>query len=85
LSEGETFFVDEAWLTRATPKLAAATALLPTDLAEREKAMIENALREAEGLVSGPGGAAAKLGIPRQTLESKIRKLRINRYHFKTA
>ena len=36
--------------------------------------MIENALREAEGLVSGPAGAAAKLGVPRQTLESKIRK-----------
>jgi formate hydrogenlyase transcriptional activator len=85
LSEGETFFVDEAWLTRATPKVAAAPALLPTDLAEREKAMIENALRVAEGLVSGPTGAAAKLGLPRQTLESKIRKLGINRHRFKTA
>ena len=85
LSEGETFFVDEAWLTRATPKVAAASALLPTDLAEREKAMIESALREAEGLVSGPTGAATKLGVPRQTLESKIRKLGINRHHFKTS
>jgi formate hydrogenlyase transcriptional activator len=85
LSEGETFFVDEAWLTRATPKLAAASVLLATDLAEREKAMIENALRETEGLISGPTGAASKLGIPRQTLESKIRKLGINRYHFKTS
>src|SRR4030081_3368085 len=85
LSEGETFFVDEAWLTRAPPKLAAASALLPTDLAEREKAMIESALREAEGLVSGPTGAATKLGVPRQTLESKIRKLGINRHHFKTS
>src|ERR1700726_2972884 len=83
LSEGETFFVDEAWLTRATPKLAAASVLV-TDLVEREKAMIENALRETEGLVSGPTGAAAKLGVPRQTLESKIRKLGINRHHFKT-
>jgi formate hydrogenlyase transcriptional activator len=85
LSEGETFFVEEAWLTRATPKVAAASALLPTDLAEREKAMIESALREAEGLVSGPTGAATKLGVPRQTLESKIRKLGINRHHFKTS
>ena len=83
LSEGETFSVDEAWLTRATPKLAAASVLV-TDLVEREKAMIENALRETEGLVSGPTGAAAKLGVPRQTLESKIRKLGINRHHFKT-
>ena len=85
LSEGATFFVDEAWLTRATPKVAAASALLPTDLAEREKAMIEKALQEAEGLISGPTGAAAKLGVPRQTLESKIRKLGINRHHFKTS
>jgi formate hydrogenlyase transcriptional activator len=46
--------------------------------------MIENALRDSKGLVSGPGGAAAKLGLPRQTLESKIRKLRINRYRYKT-
>jgi formate hydrogenlyase transcriptional activator len=85
LSEGETFFVDEAWLTRATPKLAVASVPLPTELTEREKAMIENALREAEGLISGPTGAAAKLGIPRQTLESKIRKLGINRHRFKTS
>jgi formate hydrogenlyase transcriptional activator len=85
LSDGETFFVDEAWLTRATPKAPPASAFLPTDLAERERAMIENALREAGGMISGPLGAAAKLGIPRQTLESKIRKLGINRYHFKTA
>jgi formate hydrogenlyase transcriptional activator len=86
LSEGETFFVDESWLTRAIPNLAAASsALLSTELAEREKAMIENALRETEGLISGPTGAAAKLGIPRQTLESKIRKLGINRHLFKTS
>ena len=84
LSEGETFFVDEAWLMRATPKLSAASVLLATDLAEREKAMIENALREAEGVISGSTGAAAKLGVPRQTLESKIRKLGINRHRFKT-
>jgi formate hydrogenlyase transcriptional activator len=84
LSEGETFFVDEAWLTRATPKFALAS-VLTTDLVEREKALIENALREAEGLVSGPAGAAAKLGLPRQTLESKIRKLGINRHLFKTS
>jgi formate hydrogenlyase transcriptional activator len=85
LSEGETFFVDESWLARATPKLAAASVPLATDLAEREKATIENALHEAEGLISGPTGAAAKLGVPRQTLESKIRKLGINRHNFKTS
>jgi formate hydrogenlyase transcriptional activator len=47
--------------------------------------MLETALRESEGVVGGPTGAAAKLGIPRQTLESKIRKLGINRYQFKVS
>jgi formate hydrogenlyase transcriptional activator len=46
--------------------------------------MIESALRESGGRVSGPTGAAAKLGIARSTLESKIRSLTINKYKFKT-
>ena len=53
------------------------------NLTEREKVMIENALRESGGLISGPTGAAAKLGLPRQTLESKIRKLGIDRHRLK--
>jgi formate hydrogenlyase transcriptional activator len=85
LSDGETFSVDETWLTPVTPKAAATSAPLVANLVERERGMIENALREAEGLVSGPTGAATKLGIPRQTLESKIRKLGINRHRFKTS
>jgi transcriptional regulator with GAF, ATPase, and Fis domain len=58
---------------------------LVANLVDHEKEMIETALRESEGLVSGPTGAATKLGIPRQTLESKIRKLGINRQRFKTS
>jgi formate hydrogenlyase transcriptional activator len=85
LCDGETFCVDETWLTPVTPKSAATGVPLVADLVEREKEMIEAALREAEGVVAGPTGAAAKLGIPRQTLESKIRKLRINRHRFKTS
>jgi formate hydrogenlyase transcriptional activator len=42
--------------------------------------MIEAALAECHGRISGPSGAAAKLGIPRQTLDSKIRRLGINKY-----
>jgi formate hydrogenlyase transcriptional activator len=84
LCEGETFEVDEAWLTRAVRKSACATSPLVANLVEREKEAIENALRESMGQISGPTGAAVKLGIPRQTLESKIRKLGINRYRFKT-
>jgi PAS domain S-box-containing protein len=90
LCEGEIFCVDPSWLAPASssptsPNPTTQTIPLVADLAERERAMIENALREAEGLISGPTGAAAKLGIPRQTLESKIRKLGINRHRFRTA
>ncbi len=85
LSEGDTFSVDETWLTRLAPKSAVASVPLVANLAGREKEMIENALREAAGYISGPTGAAVKLGIPRQTLESKIRKLGINRQSFKTS
>ncbi len=90
LCEGEIFCVDPSWLapassSRTSPNETTLTIPLVTDLAERERAMIENALREAEGLISGPVGAAAKLGVPRQTLESKIRKLGINRHRFRTS
>src|SRR5579863_352313 len=85
LSEGETFFVDETWLTHVTPKRAATTAPLVDDLVEHEREILEGALRESEGVVGGPTGAAVKLGIPRQTLESKIRKLGINRHRFKAS
>jgi formate hydrogenlyase transcriptional activator len=85
LCDGEVFCVDPSWLVPASPNPTTPTIPLVADLAEREKAMIENALREAEGLISGPTGAAAKLGIPRQTLESKIRKLGINRHRFRTS
>jgi formate hydrogenlyase transcriptional activator len=85
LSDGETFFVDEAWLTRVTPKSAAPFVPLVANLAEHEREMLEAALRESEGVVGGPTGAAVKLGIPRQTLESKIRKLGINRHLFKAS
>ncbi len=85
LSDGETFIVDETWLTPVIHKTAATTVPLVANLVYHEKEIIENALREAEGLISGPTGAATKLGIPRQTLESKIRKLGINRHRFKTS
>jgi formate hydrogenlyase transcriptional activator len=85
LCDGEIFCVDPSWLVPASPDPTTPTIPFVADLAGREKAMIENALREAEGLISGPNGAATKLGIPRQTLESKIRKLGINRHRFRTS
>ena len=53
-------------------------------LAAQEKEMIESALRESEGRVFGPSGAAAMLGMPRSTAESKIRSLKINKNRFRT-
>jgi len=61
LSDGETFSVDETWLTPVTPKTAASSVPLVANLVDHEKEMIETALREAEGLVSGPTGAAPSL------------------------
>jgi len=85
LSDGETFVVDETWFVPVSPKSAVPAIPMFANLVEQERDMIENALREARGLVSGPTGAAAKLGIPRQTLESKIKKLRIDRHRFRAS
>jgi len=52
-------------------------------LVRQEKEMIEAALAESQGRISGPAGAAAKLGLPAQTLESKMKRLKINKYRFK--
>jgi len=82
LCEGETFSVDETWITPANS--AGTDFRLGANLAEREKEMIESSLRNARGVIGGPNGAAVKLGVPRQTLESRIRKLGINRHRFRT-
>jgi formate hydrogenlyase transcriptional activator len=79
LCEGETFVIDESWLKTPPSQPPKRTGRQVTTLAEGEKAMIEAALAEAHGRVSGPRGAAAKLGIPRQTLESKIKALQIDK------
>jgi formate hydrogenlyase transcriptional activator len=84
LCEGETLSVDETWLKRETRPHSGPTVLLATALEEREREAIETALADARGQVGGPKGAAAKLGIPRQTLESKIKTLGINKFRFKT-
>jgi transcriptional regulator with GAF, ATPase, and Fis domain len=85
LCDGETFRVDETWFMPVGPKPASSSAPSIVTLAERERAAIESVLRETRGVISGPAGAAVKLGIPRQTLEYKIHKFGINRFQFKTA
>jgi PAS domain S-box-containing protein len=84
--ETETFSVDESWLSRQ-PLASEPTSRLELSrkFATQEKELIEAALRESRGRVSGSSGAAAKLGIPGSTLESKIRSLKINKNHFKSS
>jgi formate hydrogenlyase transcriptional activator len=83
--ETDSFSVDESWLSQQLPATGSNS---PLDFAERlatqEIDMIEAALRESGGQVSGPSGAASKLGLARSTVESKIRSLKIEKNRFKT-
>jgi PAS domain S-box-containing protein len=90
LCDGDTLSVDESWLLGECPRpKVALTSSAISGLgrldADREKEIIEAALAESLGRVSGPAGAAVKLGIPRSTLESRIRNLGINKHRFRAA
>jgi PAS domain S-box-containing protein len=83
--ETSTFLVDESWLSqRPRDRRLEGQLYLSQKVAAQEKELIEAALRECKGRLSGPSGAAVKLGIARSTLESKIRSLNINKNRFKT-
>ena len=83
LSDGNVFEVDEAWLRRDVATVAAVTGPLASTLEQSERGMIEAALTECDGKISGPRGAALKLGMPRQTLDSRIASLNIDKLRFK--
>jgi len=78
LCDSETFSVDQSWLVRET-KLGQP---LPQEMISQEKDLIEAALAECKGRVSGTSGAAIKLGLPPSTLDSKIRALQIDKRRF---
>ncbi len=82
--EAEIFSVDESWLAKEPRSLNAGIQPLAKRMMNDQKEIIEAALVETKGRVSGPTGAAAKLGMPASTLESKIRALNINKHQFKT-
>jgi formate hydrogenlyase transcriptional activator len=84
LCESDTFAVEERWLQRESSPPSRPTMPLVAARAEHERALIEAALAACRGRVSGPAGAAAKLGLPRQTLESKIKALGIDTQRFKS-
>jgi transcriptional regulator with GAF, ATPase, and Fis domain len=87
LSSGEVFSVDEMWLSKETSRPASRVETpepFKREVEPRsEREIIETALAETRGRVSGPSGAAAKLGIPPSTLETRIKALKINKGQFK--
>jgi|SRR5579859_240637 len=83
LSSGEIFSVDEAWLSKETIAPQSRVDVKRQDEPRTKRAIIEAALAEAKGRISGPSGAAAKLGIPPSTLDHKIKTLKIDKTKFK--
>ena len=83
LSEGDAFSLDETWFRSEKTRYSTSTVPLDGTLLKQEKKLIEGALAESRGRVSGPKGAATKLGVPSRTLDSKIKRLKINKSRFK--
>lgn len=82
LCNGDTFWVDEAWLSSHEPFPSTSSGPLTETLQNQEKEIIEAALAQSRGKVAGPNGAALKLGIPSSTLEWKIKQLKIKKHSF---
>jgi transcriptional regulator with PAS, ATPase and Fis domain len=91
ICDSENLVLDESWFVRrgayadsSTTHLLSEAQPLSEKLAAQEKDLIEGALAESKGRISGPRGAAALLGIPESTLNSKIKALKINKHRFRT-
>ena len=82
LSSGDTFWIEKAWLASQEATRQELPGPLPDTLQKQERKIIETALAESKGKVAGPEGAAAKLGIPRSTLDTKIKQLGIKKHRF---
>ena len=82
LTSGDTFWIEKAWLASPEPAKQESPSPLTNTLQNQERQMIETALAECKGKVAGPEGAAAKLRIPRSTLDSKIKQLKIQKHKF---
>ncbi len=80
LCSGDSFWIDEAWFSSENAPRRESSGSLTKNLQSYEKELIEVALAESNGKVAGPNGAASKLGIPRSTLDLKIKQLNIKRH-----
>jgi transcriptional regulator with GAF, ATPase, and Fis domain len=87
VADSDTLTIDERWLSGPPLSPSAVTGATPpiATLAGRKRDAIEAALKESKGRVAGPFGAAARLGVPSSTLESKIKALNIDKQHFKSS
>jgi transcriptional regulator with GAF, ATPase, and Fis domain len=85
LCDSDTLSIDARWLSGRPLGAAPVTSLSIGTLATHQKNAIEVALSESKGRVSGPFGAATRLGVPASTLESKINALKIDKQRFKSA
>jgi transcriptional regulator with GAF, ATPase, and Fis domain len=85
LSSGDVFSVDESWLSKESAQMASPPlASQPVNGEPRDELeIIKAALAESRGRVSGPSGAASKLGVPPSTLEYRIKALKIRKRQFK--
>jgi transcriptional regulator with GAF, ATPase, and Fis domain len=83
IADSDTLAIDERWLGGRPRGPSIVVSPPAATLATREKQVIEAALRESKGRVSGPFGAAARLGLPSSSLESKIKALKIDKRRFK--
>ena len=83
ISDSENLFVDESWFGHPGFSRNSSIQPLSDRLAAQEREIIEAALAESNGRVSGPSGAAVRLGIPQSTLDSKIKSLKINKQQFR--
>jgi formate hydrogenlyase transcriptional activator len=81
LCDGDTFSIDETWLKRTSRQPPAPEVPFNATVVAHEK--VEAALAKSNGRIAGPSGAAAKLGIPRQTFELKIRSFGIDKHRFR--
>jgi formate hydrogenlyase transcriptional activator len=83
LCETDTFSVDAAWLSNQHATSLTSSGPLTQMVQNYEKQLVEAALSESKGRVAGPNGAADKLGIPRSTLDLKIKQLNIKKNSFR--
>jgi transcriptional regulator with GAF, ATPase, and Fis domain len=83
LTDSDVFRLEPGTLPAESKETSATAASESQTTHEQQKARIESVLKETRGRVAGPEGAAARLGMPASTLESRIRALKINKHLFR--